>query len=46
MVPIVIAAIRKTPPTTSQRIGPVRKNALILKEAVPSAVMVWIAAEA
>ena len=45
VVPIVIAAISNTPPTTSQRIGPLRTNALTLEGAVPVAIIVsWIAA--
>src|SRR5580704_4646730 len=39
VVPIVIAAIRTAPPITSQRIGPLRKNALMLEAGVPVAIM-------
>src|SRR5882762_8827728 len=39
VAPIVMAAIRNTPPNTSQRIGPPRTKCLKLKEAVPFAVI-------
>ena len=45
VVPIVIAAISKAPPTTSQRIGPLRTDVVRLKEA-SFAVMELVAAGA
>ena len=46
VAPIVMAAIRNTPPTISQRIGLPLTERGKLSEAVALAVMVWIAAKA